>query len=30
MLHDCGFKKVTCMRPPQQPNYTFYTALPVS
>ncbi len=30
LLYDCGFKKVTCMRPPQQPNYTFYTALPIS
>lgn len=29
MLYDCGFKKVLCMRPPQQPNYTFYIALPI-
>lgn len=30
MLYDCDFKKVMCMRPPQQPNYTFYIALPIS
>jgi SAM-dependent methyltransferase len=28
LLHDSGFRKVMCMRPPHAENYTFYVALP--
>jgi len=30
LLRDCGYGKVMAMRPPHEPNYTFYLALPVS